>query len=46
MKLPRRFLTSAVIGARTVAQLDDSLDSLAGPALSPGDLAEIETVLA
>ena len=38
-------VTSALIGARTVAQLDDSLDSLSGPALSPSDLAGIEAVL-
>jgi L-glyceraldehyde 3-phosphate reductase len=38
-------VTSAVIGARTVSQLDDSLDSLAGPSLSPADLAEIDAVL-
>ncbi|MGD1038259.1 MAG: aldo/keto reductase [Roseiarcus sp.] len=38
-------VTSALIGARTARQLDDSLDSLAGPSLSPGDLAEIETIL-
>jgi L-glyceraldehyde 3-phosphate reductase len=38
-------VTSAVIGARTVRQLDDSLDSLAGPSLSPADLAAIDAVL-
>ena len=39
-------VTSALVGARTVAQLDDSLDALGGPALSPGDLADIEGALA
>ena len=38
-------VTSALVGARTVQQLDDSLDSLAGPSLSPDDLAEIEAIL-
>ena len=38
-------VASALIGARTVRQLDDFRDSLAGPSLSPGDLAEIETIL-
>lgn len=35
-------VTSAIIGARTVDQLDDSLDALAGPVLSAGELADIE----
>jgi L-glyceraldehyde 3-phosphate reductase len=35
-------LTSALIGARTVEQLDDSLDALAGPDLSAEELAEID----
>ncbi len=38
-------VTSALIGARTVAQLDDSLDALAGPTLSSDDLAGIEAAL-
>jgi L-glyceraldehyde 3-phosphate reductase len=38
-------VTSALVGARTTQQLDDSLDSLAGPSLSPGDLAEIDIIL-
>lgn len=38
-------VTSALIGARTVAQLDDSLDALGGPMLSAGDLGEIEVAL-
>ncbi len=38
-------VTSALVGARTVQQLDDSLDSLAGPSLSTGDLAEIDAIL-
>lgn len=38
-------VTSALIGARTVAQLDDSLDALAGPGLSADDLASIEVAL-
>jgi L-glyceraldehyde 3-phosphate reductase len=35
-------ITSALIGARTVEQLDDSLDALAGPALSAEELTEID----
>jgi len=38
-------VTSAVVGARTVAQIDDCLDALAGPRLAASDLAEIETAL-
>jgi L-glyceraldehyde 3-phosphate reductase len=38
-------VTSAVVGARTTQQLDDSLDSLAGPSLSPGDLTELDALL-
>ena len=38
-------VTSAVIGARTVAQMDDSLDAVAGPPLASSDVAEIETAL-
>jgi L-glyceraldehyde 3-phosphate reductase len=36
-------VTSALIGARTVAQLDDSLDALKTLDFSPEELAEIET---
>ncbi len=39
-------VTSALIGARTVAQLDDSLDALKAPALSAEEIAEIDAVLA
>jgi L-glyceraldehyde 3-phosphate reductase len=39
-------MTSAVIGARTVEQLDDCLDALDGPALSSVDVAAIEAALA
>lgn len=35
-------ITSALIGARTVDQLNNSLDALAAPALSPEELAEID----
>jgi L-glyceraldehyde 3-phosphate reductase len=35
-------VTSALVGARTVAQLDDSLAALDSPGFSPGELAEIE----
>ena len=38
-------VTSAVVGARTVAQIDDSLDAVSGPALAPSDLDEIEKAL-
>ena len=38
-------VTSALVGARTVAQLDDSLDALSGPAPSADDLAAIEVAL-
>ena len=38
-------VTSAVVGARTLAQIDDSLDALNGPALAPSDLDEIEKAL-
>jgi aryl-alcohol dehydrogenase-like predicted oxidoreductase len=34
-----------VVGARTLAQIDDSLDAVNGPALAPSDLDEIERVL-
>ena len=39
-------VTSALIGARTVEQLDDSLDALDAPALSGEEIGEIEIVLA
>jgi L-glyceraldehyde 3-phosphate reductase len=39
-------MTSAVIGARTVAQLDDCLDALDGAVLSLVDIAAIEAALA
>jgi len=35
-------VTSALIGARTVAQLDDSLDALKQPEFSPDELSEID----
>jgi L-glyceraldehyde 3-phosphate reductase len=35
-------ITSALIGARTVEQLDDSLDALNGAVLTPAELAEID----
>ena len=38
-------VTSAVVGARTVAQIDDSLDAVSGPALAPSDIDEIEKAL-
>ena len=38
-------ITSALIGARNVAQLDNSLDALNAPALSAEELAAIEKVL-
>ncbi|MDR3494713.1 MAG: L-glyceraldehyde 3-phosphate reductase [Ancalomicrobiaceae bacterium] len=38
----KRF-TSALVGARTVEQLDDSLDALKNLSFSPEDLAEIDT---
>ena len=39
-------ITSALIGARDVKQLDDNLDALAAPALSTEELAEVERHLA
>jgi L-glyceraldehyde 3-phosphate reductase len=39
-------VTSALIGASSVAQLDQNLDALAGPPLAPEELARIEAVLA
>jgi len=38
-------VTSALIGARTVEQIDDSLNALSGPGLSASDLTEIESVI-
>ncbi len=38
-------VTSALVGARTVEQIDDSLNALSGPDLSASELAEIETAL-
>jgi L-glyceraldehyde 3-phosphate reductase len=35
-------VTSALIGARTVAQLDDSLDAVTGLGFTPDELAEID----
>ena len=35
-------VTSALIGARTVAQLDDSLDALKQLQFSPDELSEID----
>ncbi len=43
--LRHKGVTSALIGARTVAQLDDSLDALHAPDLSSDELAEIDRVL-
>ena len=39
-------VTSALIGARTVEQLDNSLDALDGPELSPAELKAIDKALA
>jgi L-glyceraldehyde 3-phosphate reductase len=39
-------VTSTVVGASSVAQLEQNLGALRGPALSPEELAEIERVLA
>jgi L-glyceraldehyde 3-phosphate reductase len=38
-------VTSAVVGARTVAQMDDSIDAVSGPMLAPADLDEIGKAL-
>ena len=38
-------MTSLVVGARTVAQIDDCLDAVDGSALAPPDLDEIEAAL-
>lgn len=43
--LRQAHVTSALIGARTVAQLDDSLDALKAPPLSGEEIGEIEIVL-
>jgi L-glyceraldehyde 3-phosphate reductase len=43
--LRRPVVTSALIGASSVAQLDQNLDALAAPALSDEELARIEAVL-
>jgi L-glyceraldehyde 3-phosphate reductase len=43
LRLP--VVTSALIGASSVRQLDDNLDALAAPALSAEELARIEAVL-
>ena len=43
--LRRPVVTSALIGASSVRQLDDNLDALAAPALSAEELARIEAVL-
>jgi L-glyceraldehyde 3-phosphate reductase len=44
--LRHKGVTAALIGARTVAQLDDSLDALKAPALSAEEMAEIDQALA
>jgi L-glyceraldehyde 3-phosphate reductase len=44
LRLP--VVTSALIGASSVAQLDQNLDSLAGPPLTAEELARIEGILA
>jgi L-glyceraldehyde 3-phosphate reductase len=43
LRLP--VVTSALIGASSVAQLDENLDALKAPALSDKELARIEDVL-
>jgi L-glyceraldehyde 3-phosphate reductase len=43
LRLP--VVTSALIGASSVAQLDQNLDALKAPALSPEEIARIEAVL-
>ena len=43
--LRRPVVTSALIGASSVAQLDENLDALKAPALSAEELARIETIL-
>jgi L-glyceraldehyde 3-phosphate reductase len=44
--LRRPVVTSALIGASSVAQLDQNLDALRAPALSEDEVARIEAVLA
>ncbi|HET7716947.1 MAG TPA: aldo/keto reductase [Bauldia sp.] len=44
--LRHKGVTSALIGARTVAQLDNSLDALKAPELSAEELSEIDRALA
>ncbi len=43
--LRRPVVTSALIGASSVAQLDDNLDSLKAPALTDDELSRIEAIL-
>jgi L-glyceraldehyde 3-phosphate reductase len=43
--LRRPVVTSALIGASSVEQLDDNLDSLKAPALTDDELARIEAIL-
>lgn len=43
--LRRPVVTSALIGASSVAQLDDNLDSLKAPDLTEDELAKIEAIL-
>jgi L-glyceraldehyde 3-phosphate reductase len=43
--LRRPVVTSALIGASSVRQLDDNLDSLTAPALSGEELERIEAIL-
>jgi L-glyceraldehyde 3-phosphate reductase len=43
--LRQAHVTSALVGARTVAQLDNSLDALKAPPLSGEEIGEIEIVL-
>jgi L-glyceraldehyde 3-phosphate reductase len=43
--LRRPVVTSAVIGASRVSQLDDNLDALSAPALSPEELRKIDAAL-
>jgi L-glyceraldehyde 3-phosphate reductase len=42
--LRNQVVTTAIIGARTVAQLDDSLDALEAPALDPALLDAIDLI--
>jgi L-glyceraldehyde 3-phosphate reductase len=39
-------MTSAIIGASSVRQIDDSLGALKGPAFETGELAQIDAILA